>query len=416
LLIVLVALLFVPYRHAQIEMDLRRTLGDGATPQSFLASPTHLHVWLLSFFPDARIIERATTFLFPGYLPILLAAVALVWRGPGTETGSPVAPGSIWTRRLALLLEIAALASVAVGVAVLITGPIRLRYGSILLLSARSAPRALLIGALAIGLRMAILNRAPFSPLARMRRTFDRLRRWREARRRDAITFYGLLTLVAVWLAVPGPLGLWSQVYWLPGLNFIRAPSRFMILATLGLAVLAGFGFERLVARQKTRGRAATAVLAGALLVAEFIAIPFYSRPYRVEIPGVDRWLDARPKPFVVAELPVWQWDYWRLHSTYMLHSMAHWQKTVHGYSGLLPGLHGQLYWDMQACPDEKSLRSLAELGVGYVVVHTDYYRPGEWAEAEKRFEDFGGWLTLEYEEGAGRVYALRPPPAGAAR
>jgi hypothetical protein len=39
------------------------------------------------------------------------------------------------------------------------------------------------------------------------------------------------------------PLGIWPLVYWLPGLNFIRVPSRFTILALLGLAVLAAFGF-----------------------------------------------------------------------------------------------------------------------------------------------------------------------------
>ena len=42
--------------------------------------------------------------------------------------------------------------------------------------------------------------------------------------------------------------GLWPWVYSWPGMNFIRAPSRFMILTTLCLAVLAGAGFERLAA------------------------------------------------------------------------------------------------------------------------------------------------------------------------
>jgi hypothetical protein len=187
-----------------------------------------------------------------------------------------------------------------------------------------------------------------------------------------------------------------------------------MILATLGLAVLAGFGVQRLVARLRAPQRVAAATLVCVLLVAEFIAIPIYARPYRVEIPAVDRWLDRQPKPFVVAEVPLW--DYWRLHTIYMLHSTAHWQKTVHGYSGLLPGLHGQLYEDMYTFPNEKSLRTLTDLGVGYVVVHTDLYRAGEWAEAQKRFEDFSDWLTLAYEEGAGRVYTLRLPAADAPR
>lgn len=341
LLTVLVALVFLPYRSAQVDMGLKRILVDWeATPQSFLASSTHVHAWVLSLVPNARIQEKASGILFPGYLPILLAIAALIRRGPRQAAPTPAA-----------------------GLA--------------------SAPRAL-----------------------------DRLRGWLAARRRDAVAFYGVLTLVAVWLSAPGPVGLWPLVYWLPGLNFVRVPARFMILATLGLAVLAGFGFERLTARLRTRWRCTAAVLTGVLLVAEFNAIPFYTRRYRVQIPAVDRWLAGRPKPFVVAELPVW--DYSRLQSTYMLHTMAHWQRTVHGYSGWLPELHKRLYADMRRFPDETSLRKLSDLGVTYVVVHTDYYRPGEWPAVEPRFKKFSGWLTLEFAEGAGRVYALRPPPGGA--
>ena len=44
--------------------------------------------------------------------------------------------------------------------------------------------------------------------------------------------FYLLLTIVSGGLALGGRYGLWQFVYWLPGFNFIRGSSRFMIWAS----------------------------------------------------------------------------------------------------------------------------------------------------------------------------------------
>ena len=141
------------------------------------------------------------------------------------------------------------------------------------------------------------------------------------------------------------------------------------MLALLGLAVLAGMGFERLSAFLSPRTRVALAAIAGGLLVAEFAAIPLGTVPYHVEIPAIDRWLAGRPTPFVVAELPLADpanlGARERRHTEYMLHSMAHWQKTVEGYSGLRPPLHEALYAQLQRFPDERSLRGLAQLEIG---------------------------------------------------
>lgn len=94
-----------------------------------------------------------------------------------------------------------------------------------------------------------------------------------------------------------------------------------------------------------------------------------------------------------------------------MLHSMAHWQKTIEGYSGLRPPLHQELYSRLERFPDEQSLRSLSQLGVNYVVVHTDLYAPGEWPKIDARISQFQAWLRLQHEEGSGRVYLLQNPP-----
>jgi hypothetical protein len=131
-------------------------------------------------------------------------------------------------------------------------------------------------------------------------------------------------------------------------------------------------------------------------------------------VPAIDRWLDSQPKPFVIAEVPVKRvldiGAFERQEAAYMIHSTAHWQKTVQGYSGWRARLHRQLYWDMQSFPDEKSVASLSDLGVTYIVVHTDSYSPDDWSRVEEQLRIFSSRLRLEHVEGAGRVYALLKP------
>jgi len=417
-------LVYLPYRRLQVALGLRRTLTDWPpTADSFIASPAAAYTWLLSLAGRPDAFADASGYLFPGTLPILLAAVALLgWPrqpapgpegpgGPGSRPPAAARPRDAWWARAAGLAELAVLAGLAVAVAITLTGPVRLELGEALRLSIRNTRRAWLVVAVALTARAALVARVPFTIGAR-------LGRWREACRaawrrpavsrrgeRDAIPFYGLLTLVTLLLSIGPPLGIWPYVHWLPGLNFIRVPWRFVILGTLSLAVLAGFGFERLAARLAPSRRRALALALGVLMVGEFASIPLPTRAYAVEIPAVDRWLDGRPKPFVVAEVPVNGSE--RMQSTYMLHSMAHWQKTVHGHGGFRVPLHVQLYDELLDFPDEASLDTLARLKVDYIVVHPEFYRPGEWGPVEARLRTFGHRLTLEHEEDGGRVYSL---------
>jgi len=153
-------------------------------------------------------------------------------------------------------------------------------------------------------------------------------------------------------------------------------------------------------------------VVVCSLLVAEFAMIPYKGVPYRFEIPAVDLWIAGQQKPFTIAEVPV-TWSA-RYHSNYMLHSMAHWQKTVHGYSGIRPVLHEQLYEQLKGFPSEDSVRHLAQLGVTYVIVHGSWFRPEERSVVEQRLPAFGSWLKLEYTDADSRVYSIHWPTASA--
>jgi hypothetical protein len=97
-----------------------------------------------------------------------------------------------------------------------------------------------------------------------------------------------------------------------------------------------------------------------------------------------------------------------RYQTIYMLHSTAHWQRTVAGYGGIRPVISQQLNSELQTFPDANSVRHLAELGVTYVIVHIDMYPPGEWPAVEQRLREVDpAALKLEYSDDAGRVYSV---------
>ena len=308
-------LMFLPYRRAQQEVGLVRALDDWMpAPDSFLASPSHLHQWAIALFSTKHYNDSANAWLFPGILPLIFAVVAVV--------------------------------------------------------SLRGAPRL----------------------------------------RQSYVLLYLLIALISFDMFLAPPFGLWPHLYWLPGFNFIRVPSRFIILTMLALAVLTGLGFDSITSRFRPVLRTASAMVVGVLLLGEFATQPFKGVPYALDTPAIDRWLNTLPKPFAIAEVPVPSpgeiGAFERQQTMAMLHSMAHWQKTVHGYSGLRPRLHWRVLVELTAFPDEPSLRSLRELKIRYVVVHTDRYPPGKWEDVQARLDHYDG-VRLLHTEGAGRVYEI---------
>jgi len=406
LLLLLPTLLFyLPYRAVQDELGLRRTLVDWApTPESFLASPSVLHRWLAEWLPGAPVHEAATAFLFPGLVPIALALVAVLWR-TRDERGAPP-PVPRW-RRAAVVVEIASVVALGVAVYVALVEPIRWRAGGVLLFTARDPWRAFAVAAAVVVMRAALTRVAPFAPWLRLRAALERGRAWAVVNRGRPGPFYAVLTLAALLLTMGPPFGVWPLVYWLPGLSFIRAPSRFMVLVVLGLAVLSAIGLDRLRAAAPASRRRAVAVGAAALLLIESVGAPLPTVPFRVDPPAVHRWLDGQAKPFAVAEVPVYPVA--RSQTVFMLHATAHWQRTVHGYSGGQPRLHDGLYDVLRGFPDRESLARLAAVGVDYVVVHPGLYEPGEWPAVRDRLPAFAEQLALVYEADGDRVYRLRP-------
>jgi hypothetical protein len=232
--------------------------------------------------------------------------------------------------------------------------------------------------------------------------------------RAPGLGFYALLAGLSLWASLGPRFGLYTLLYeLLPGFDLIRVPSRLSILTLLAVAVLAGAGAGRLVARARPSARTAAGALVALLLVAEFAQVPLRAPAYAIEVGEVDRWVAGRPKPFVVVELPVAAptdaIGSARHHSHYMLHSMLHWQPTVNGYSGFVPPRHELLFDQLTRFPDEVSVRALERLGVNYVVLHRGDFGEERFAKVVAGAQAlFPTRLVLEHEAQDGRVYSVR--------
>ncbi len=352
--------------------------------------------------------ETAGAYLFVGILPLVLALLALLPDGRSPH-GSPHPLKPTATDLAGVALAIAAIASVTVAAFVTWIAPIRLRMGGVVVFSARSGWRPWIVAALVLAVQFALRRWVPDTGT---RGWWTRLVEWRKTRSESAPLFYAALTILAVLLSIGPPLGIWPLVYWMPGLNFIRVPSRFMILAVLGVAILAGMGLERLRRGRPARAAAALAIVAVTAVIAELSVAPLNGIPFRVEIPAADAWLAQQPGTFTIAEFPAagirGGLPAARQQSVYMLHSMAHWQKTIHGHSGIEPAGHTSLYARLLDFPSDDSLAALSGAGVEYVVVHPSLYPPGEWPAVAERLTQFPERLILRHEEGLDRVYSLK--------
>jgi hypothetical protein len=215
---------------------------------------------------------------------------------------------------------------------------------------------------------------------------------------------YVLIACITVLLISRPPFSVWPLVYWLPGFSLIRVPSRFVILLVLALSVLSGIGYERLQRAWTSRYQWSAVVIVTLLLIVEFCFAPIPVVPFAVRAPAADRWLAYQPTPFVVAEFPNSGGP--RDQTTYMLHAMAHWQRTIHGYSGFEPPQHTALYRTLRNFPDPESLNELRAYGVTYAVVHIDRYSTADWSDVETRLSGVKD-LELAFQDPQSRVYRV---------
>lgn len=407
-------LVFLPYRAAQANMGLARNLDGWATaPSSFLASPTHIDLKILGYLP-AWASDRPDAYLFPGWVPLAILLMALLF--PRRRPVDPTPRATIWLRRATLLLEVIAVVYAVTAVYALLSDAPRLKLFGVEVMSFRHSGRLWLIAGAALALRLWLRTRVPLNLAARAKAALAR--RWAAMRvlRHNSAIFYLFIMLFCAWLLVGPPYGVWQYVYEWPILSFIRVPTRFVLLGLVGLSVLAGMAYDRIVWRFSRATRVVIGGVVCTLCLIEFAAMPMEGRPPRNEIPAIDRWLNTLPKPFTIAEVPLPDPENVglanALNAAYIVHSTAHWQKTVNGWSGLLPPEHQDLFAALWKFPDTTSLDQLDRFGVTYVVVHAQFTDAQQRAQTDAEVVPFASRMTLVHEEADGRVYALHRPGA----
>ena len=157
--------------------------------------------------------------------------------------------------------------------------------------------------------------------------------------------------------------------HWLPPYRGLRAPARFAEIAVLAIAVLAGFGFDRVRRGASLRAATGVTVLCVGLLMAEYLTTPALMN-LSSEPPAAYRML-ARLADGPVAELPMPRPDTLPgADPRYEYNSIFHWKPLLNGYSGYHPSSYLQLLGAVTMFPRGDWLAQIQSSGARYVVLH----------------------------------------------
>ena len=386
------------YRELAERLELQRRAEDvlawGATVASFL-TPGERSLWSLLWGEGWRRPENA---LFPGFLPALLLLVAAVvaWRRrrPGRAAALLAAAGAALALGGLLLADR------------LVLGP--------------EGPLALALPAGRRAARMAWRLLAAAALAAAAAWWLVRRRRAPRAPRAHAASLrLGLGLGAAGAVALAFPLVYLALLRTLPGLDGMRVPARFLVVAAPGFAVFAGRGFDRLRALAgHGRWAPAATLLLAATAIAEGrpLAPPWAPLPDLSHLPAAYLRLAKEPGIQALAETP--RHD----DSTAILRmyaGLAHHHRLVDGYSGFFPASHRELAPYLHGLPGPPLLATLRARGVSHLLVHHDHLlaygiRAEEIARWRAEGVDSGAYgLVALWSEGDAELFRIVAPNPG---
>lgn len=222
---------------------------------------------------------------------------------------------------------------------------------------------------------------------------------------RAEIWFYAALAVLAVWASLGPDAGLYRWLYGVvPGMSFLRAPSRFGLVVIMALGVLAGFGLGLVERQWVPRRRLAYLTLVAFLALARSTVGPLALRGAPLES-AVYAQLRAMPRG-PVAEFPFYGGAALPRQTEYMLGSTQHWQPLINGFSDYLPGDFERDLPSLDQFPEPEALAVLTRRGVRYVVVHWARYGSGR--DQLRGRVDAMPWLYKIGEEPSATLFELR--------
>jgi hypothetical protein len=226
---------------------------------------------------------------------------------------------------------------------------------------------------------------------------------WRDRRARMALAFGVMGVAFSFGPALPGYAWLYEHV---PLVRGIRGAARWGFLGLTAIAILAGFGVQRLGRRWAgLRWWPATATALLALVTIEALRAPmgFVSAP---TIPHV--YARLRDEPHVVlAEFPIYRHAVQK-NARYLLNAAEHFQPLVNGYSGFIPASWIVNAGVLETFPSDDAIARLRTLGVTYITVHMTAFaaeRGADALDAVSRRQELDAVQT----DGDVRLYRLRP-------
>lgn len=237
-----------------------------------------------------------------------------------------------------------------------------------------------------------------------------------------AMSAYGLIvTGIILSLGPDGIRPLYAFLQkWVFGFQAIRAPGRFSVLVTFGLACLAALGTRELVTRATGRRALAAPLVILALLTVEYANRPFAYAAAPAISTMTGRWLKQAPQPGAVAYLPV---TIDTANTPFMVESLEHRRPIVNGYSGQRPAFYSALVDTLHDFPSADALWSLHDLDVRFIVTSEPIAAanpalveranfPGKGEGAPRRLVYELVWSD-EIEAALGEPVVPEPPPPG---
>ncbi|MGE3274612.1 MAG: hypothetical protein AB7O67_05840 [Vicinamibacterales bacterium] len=372
--------LLLPYRATYDALGLSWSIGEirdlSADVLGLVRADSGLWMWSRVLPPLA-----AEEQLFPGLAIVALSVVALWHRGPWTVPAWPLST---------LLLGVAVAAQLAAALAMLAPGRVHVFGVTFISITNALKPLTVMVWALLLALACSRPVREG----------------WKH---RDTAMGYALIVAVAFVVALgPTPtvagVPIWYQapyawvVNW-PGFAELRVPARMWMYATLGLAVLAAYGFARIRASGL---KVLAAGLVACVVVEGLGAVPLFAPPDDVAVPPDVRAVIELPAGDPAVDLRA------------MYRQLSHHVPVVNGYSGHYPPAYIQLVMALQR-GDALRLWVLArDVGPLAIVVNRDRPESGWWADlAERAGARCGAEATLTVcRLDATAVPAPAPAPA----
>jgi hypothetical protein len=188
--------------------------------------------------------------------------------------------------------------------------------------------------------------------------------------RRREVAAYAALAVLALWAAFGPQLGLYSIVAnVVPGMALLRAPVRYGIIVSFALAVLAGFGAQRLAGRR--------ALVTATLVLLATVELTVWAGPGtrpgwalspKPPLPKAYQMLATLPKGAVVVFPFPYARSNYHNHTRAMFWSVYHWQPLVNGYSDVVPPDFDQIALPINSFPSPEGFDIMRARNVRYVV------------------------------------------------